>query len=186
MQSRSDRLGDAARRSGLIPSDWNVAWLSVKPDATGSTHNVQFDRRRVSPSPGHRARRRLNRPPGKWPVVSRTRARRRVRDAQRHPPLRAGSPHHREFCAIAAGVTFVMNGANHRMNGVSTYPFPIMGGAWSEHVDLIHDLPSRGETVVGNDVWIGADATIMPGVPSAMERSSPLVLWSPRRFPTMR
>ena len=69
-----------------------------------------------------------------------------------------------KFCAIAAGVTFVMNGANHRMNGVSTYPFPIMGGAWTDHVDLIHDLPSRGDTVVGNDVWIGGDATIMPGV----------------------
>ncbi len=31
------------------------------------------------------------------------------------------------FCAIAAGTTFIMNGANHRMSGVSTYRFPIMG-----------------------------------------------------------
>jgi virginiamycin A acetyltransferase len=69
-----------------------------------------------------------------------------------------------KFCAIAAGVTFVMNGANHRMNGVSTYPFPIMGGAWGDHADLISDLPSRGDTVVANDVWIGGNATIMPGV----------------------
>jgi virginiamycin A acetyltransferase len=69
-----------------------------------------------------------------------------------------------KFCAFAAGVTFIMNGANHRMNGVSTYPFPIMGGAWSDHADLISDLPSRGDTVVGNDVWIGGCATIMPGV----------------------
>lgn len=69
-----------------------------------------------------------------------------------------------KFCAFAAGVTFVMNGANHRMNGVSTYPFPIMGEAWGNHADLISDLPSRGDTVVGNDVWIGGNATIMPGV----------------------
>jgi len=69
-----------------------------------------------------------------------------------------------KFCAIAAGVAFIMNGANHRMNGVSTYPFPIMGAAWSDHTDLITDLPSRGDTVVGNDVWIGGNATIMPGV----------------------
>lgn len=69
-----------------------------------------------------------------------------------------------KFCAIAAGGTFVMNGANHRMNGVSTYPFPIMGGAWGKHADLISDLPSRGDTVVNNDVWIGGNATIMPGV----------------------
>ncbi len=33
-----------------------------------------------------------------------------------------------KFCAIAKGVEFVMNGANHRMNGVTTYPFNIMGG----------------------------------------------------------
>lgn len=69
-----------------------------------------------------------------------------------------------KFCAIASGATFIMNGANHRMNGVSTYPFPIMGGAWSEHRDLVTDLPSRGDTIVGNDVWIGGNATIMPGV----------------------
>jgi virginiamycin A acetyltransferase len=69
-----------------------------------------------------------------------------------------------KFCAIAAGVRFVMNGANHRMNGISTYPFPIMGGAWSDHVDLISDLPFRGDTVVRSDVWIGGNATIMPGV----------------------
>jgi virginiamycin A acetyltransferase len=68
------------------------------------------------------------------------------------------------FCAIAAGTTFIMNGANHRMNGPSTFPFPIMGAAWAEHIDLITDLPSRGDTRVGNDVWIGGNATIMPGV----------------------
>ncbi|MBF4459923.1 CatB-related O-acetyltransferase [Pseudoclavibacter sp. VKM Ac-2867] len=69
-----------------------------------------------------------------------------------------------KFCAIASGVRFIMNGGNHRMSGPSTYPFPIMGGAWGQHVDLVSDLPSRGDTVVGNDVWIGGDVTIMPGV----------------------
>ncbi|KQU47018.1 acetyltransferase [Rhodococcus sp. Leaf278] len=69
-----------------------------------------------------------------------------------------------KFCALATGVTFIMNGANHRMNGVSTYPFPIMGGAWAEHLDLVSDLPSRGDTVVGHDVWIGGNVTVMPGV----------------------
>jgi virginiamycin A acetyltransferase len=69
-----------------------------------------------------------------------------------------------KFCAIAAGVKFIMNGANHRMSGPSTYPFPIMGGSWGEHMDLVTDLPNRGDTVVGNDVWIGGDVTIMPGI----------------------
>jgi virginiamycin A acetyltransferase len=69
-----------------------------------------------------------------------------------------------KFCALATGVTFIMNGANHRMNGVSTYPFPIMGGDWARHMDLVQDLPSRGDTVVGNDVWFGGNVTVMPGV----------------------
>lgn len=69
-----------------------------------------------------------------------------------------------KFCALATGVRFIMNGANHRMDGPSTFPFPTMGGAWSQHVDLLMDLPSRGNTVVGNDVWIGYGVTVMPGV----------------------
>jgi virginiamycin A acetyltransferase len=57
-----------------------------------------------------------------------------------------------------------MNGANHRMDGPSTYPFPIMGGDWAEHFGLITGLPGRGDTVVGNDVWFGYGSTVMPGV----------------------
>ena len=68
------------------------------------------------------------------------------------------------FCALAEGVRFIMNGANHRMDGPSTFPFPIMGGSWAEHIDLITGLPGRGDTVVGNDVWLGYQAMVMPGV----------------------
>ncbi|WP_433549439.1 CatB-related O-acetyltransferase [Streptomyces sp. CA-294286] len=68
------------------------------------------------------------------------------------------------FCALATGVRFLMNGANHRMDGPSTFPFPMMGGAWGPHADLLADLPVRGDTVVGNDVWLGNGVTVMPGV----------------------
>jgi virginiamycin A acetyltransferase len=68
------------------------------------------------------------------------------------------------FCALGEGVRFIMNGANHRMDGPSTFPFPIMGASWAEHFDLITGLPGRGDTVVGNDVWFGYRTTIMPGV----------------------
>ena len=50
------------------------------------------------------------------------------------------------------------------MDGLSTFPFSIMGGAWAEHFDLITGLPGRGDTVVGHDVWFGYRATVMPGV----------------------
>jgi virginiamycin A acetyltransferase len=69
-----------------------------------------------------------------------------------------------KFCALGTGVRFLMNGANHRMDGPSTFPFPIMGGPWGEHVDLITGLAGRGDTVVGNDVWFGYGTMVMPGV----------------------
>ena len=68
-----------------------------------------------------------------------------------------------KFCQIAAGVNFVMNGANHKMNSVSTYPFYIFEG-WNQTPPPMIDLPYKGDTIIGNDVWIGQNATIMPGV----------------------
>lgn len=55
-----------------------------------------------------------------------------------------------------------MNGANHQMNAASTYPFYIMG--WEQDVPSRADLPLKGDTIVGNDVWIGQNSTILPGV----------------------
>ena len=70
-----------------------------------------------------------------------------------------------KFCAIAKGVEFVMNGANHRMDGVTTYPFYVIGGDWGSAIAPVKDeLPLKGDTIVGNDVWIGQHVTIMPGV----------------------
>ena len=68
-----------------------------------------------------------------------------------------------KFCQIAAGVEFVMNGANHQMNAVTTFPFYTLQG-WNMKAPALSDLPLKGDTVVGNDVWIGQNATIMPGV----------------------
>ncbi|MCF0122674.1 MAG: Vat family streptogramin A O-acetyltransferase [Ruminiclostridium sp.] len=69
-----------------------------------------------------------------------------------------------KFCAIGKGVEFIMNGANHQMCGVSTYPFNIMGGGWEASAPSMEDLPLKGDTVVGNDVWFGQNVTILPGV----------------------
>ena len=70
-----------------------------------------------------------------------------------------------KYCALASGVRFIMAGGNHPTAGVSTFPFAIFGGDWAKDTtDLIYDLPSRGDTVVGNDVWFGYRAMVMPGV----------------------
>ena len=68
-----------------------------------------------------------------------------------------------KFCQIASGVEFVMNGANHQMNAVSTYPFYTLDG-WDMEPPAVADLPLKGDTVIGNDVWIGQNAVILPGV----------------------
>ena len=69
-----------------------------------------------------------------------------------------------KFCALARGVKFIMNGANHLTTGFSTYPFYIFGGGWERIMPAPADLPTRGDPVVGNDVWLGYDALILPGV----------------------
>ena len=68
-----------------------------------------------------------------------------------------------KFCQIAAGVEFVMNGANHQMNAVSTFPFYTLEG-WEMLPPAKTDMPLKGDTVIENDVWIGQNAVILPGV----------------------
>ncbi len=68
-----------------------------------------------------------------------------------------------KFCMIASDVTFIMNGANHLSESISSYPFAIFGGDWSHAMDG-KSYPMKGDTKIGNDVWIGYGATIMPGV----------------------
>lgn len=68
-----------------------------------------------------------------------------------------------KFCQIASGVKFIMNGANHQMNAVSTFPFYILNG-WQQDIPSLSDLPLKGDTIIGNDVWIGQNATILPGI----------------------
>ncbi len=69
-----------------------------------------------------------------------------------------------KFCAIARDVKFVMNGANHKISGITAYPFSIFGNGWEGATPELGDLPYKGDTVIGNDVWIGYDSLIMPGV----------------------
>ena len=68
-----------------------------------------------------------------------------------------------KFCQIGAGVNFVMNGANHQMNAVTTFPFYIFEG-WKQQVPPLNKMPLKGDTIIGNDVWIGQNVTILPGV----------------------
>jgi virginiamycin A acetyltransferase len=69
-----------------------------------------------------------------------------------------------KFCALARGLKFIMNGANHKIDGFSSYPFFVFGNGWERVLPKPEEFPCKGDTVIGNDVWIGYEAVIMPGV----------------------
>jgi virginiamycin A acetyltransferase len=66
-----------------------------------------------------------------------------------------------KFVAIAQAAQFIMNGANHPLSGFSTFPWSSFEG-WKDNAPV--EWPHKGNTVIGNDVWIGREAVIMPGV----------------------
>lgn len=68
-----------------------------------------------------------------------------------------------KYCALAHGVTFIITDANHAAGGPST--FPIFGGSWAEAMPMA-DMPwlRKGDTVVGNDAWLGFESLVLPGV----------------------
>ena len=69
------------------------------------------------------------------------------------------------FCQIASGTKFIMGAANHRLNSATTYPFNVFGGDWTKNTPPhMSELPRKGDTIIGNDVWIGRESVIMPGV----------------------
>lgn len=70
-----------------------------------------------------------------------------------------------KFCSIASGSKFIMGSANHRISSVTTYPFNVLGGLWSEKTPShLSQLPFKGDIIIGNDVWIGRESVIMPGI----------------------
>lgn len=67
-----------------------------------------------------------------------------------------------KFCAIAAETKFIMTG-DHKIDAISTYPFPIFQQGWEKAFNIF-DLPVKGDIIVGNDVWFGYDSLIRGGV----------------------
>ena len=69
-----------------------------------------------------------------------------------------------KFCSIACGAKFLFNSANHTLNSLSTFPFPIFPEEWDESMPVTDGWDNKGDIVIGNDVWIGYEAVIMAGV----------------------
>ncbi len=70
-----------------------------------------------------------------------------------------------KFCSLACGVKFLFNCANHRLKSLSTYTFPLFYEEWElDKADVTAAWDNKGDIRIGNDVWIGYEATIMVGV----------------------
>lgn len=70
-----------------------------------------------------------------------------------------------KFCSIACGVKFIFTSANHTMNSLSTYPFPLFFEEWKLPISEVATAwDNKGDIVIGNDVWIGYEAVIMSGL----------------------
>lgn len=70
-----------------------------------------------------------------------------------------------KFCSIACGAKFLFTSGNHSMQSLSTYTFPVFFDEWGLDVKNIRDAwDSKGDTIIGNDVWIGYEAVILSGV----------------------
>lgn len=70
-----------------------------------------------------------------------------------------------KFCSIACGAKFMFTSANHTLNSLSTYPFPLFWEEFGlEQKNLTQAWDNKGDIVIGNDVWIGYDAVILSGV----------------------
>lgn len=70
-----------------------------------------------------------------------------------------------KFCSIACGTKFLFNSANHALDSLSTYPFPLFFEEWNLEKEKVTEAwDNRGDIVIGNDVWIGYEAVILSGV----------------------
>lgn len=70
-----------------------------------------------------------------------------------------------KFCSIACGTKFLFNSANHALDSLSTYPFPLFSEEWGlEPKNVAESWDNKGDIIIGNDVWIGFEAVILAGV----------------------
>lgn len=70
-----------------------------------------------------------------------------------------------KFCSLGENIKFIMNAANHNMKGITSYPFTaILRDQEGVNMKHLSELPVKGDTIVGNDVWIGENVTILPGI----------------------
>ena len=72
-----------------------------------------------------------------------------------------------KFCSIGCGAKFIFNSANHDMNSLCNFPFPVFFEEWGLGTDgkaISNAWENKGDIIIGNDVWIGYEAVVLSGV----------------------
>ena len=67
------------------------------------------------------------------------------------------------FCSIASNITIFLGG-NHRVDWITTFPFGHIFANQLGGTDIIGHPSTKGDIIIGNDVWIGHNSTIMSGI----------------------
>ncbi len=68
-----------------------------------------------------------------------------------------------KFCSISAKVTIILGG-NHRIDWATTYTFSALSRQWPEAENINGHPWTKGDLIIGHDVWIGHGATILSGL----------------------
>ncbi|WP_420101801.1 CatB-related O-acetyltransferase [Bosea sp. (in: a-proteobacteria)] len=96
--------------------------------------------------------------PGQMVIGPYTYGRPKVRFAESGAGLVIG-----RYGSIADGVEILLGG-NHRLDWVTTYPFPALPRLWPQAAGIGGFDATRGDVVIGHDVWLGSQAMVMSGV----------------------
>ena len=73
-----------------------------------------------------------------------------------------------KFCQIAHGAQIITSSSMHQYDGISAYPFAIYP-EWNKAYES--NFPFCGDNIIGNDVWLGHECVIMPGVKIGSDES---------------
>jgi acetyltransferase-like isoleucine patch superfamily enzyme len=80
-----------------------------------------------------------------------------VKDWHQGSTLKIGN-----FSSIAENVNILLGG-NHPIEWISSFPFGVVFDEFQEQCDNYPKL-SKGDVIIGNDVWIGINSTILSGI----------------------
>jgi virginiamycin A acetyltransferase len=96
--------------------------------------------------------------PGQFTIGPYTYGRPKVRFPESGARLAIG-----RYGSIADGVEILLGG-NHRLDWATTYPFPALPRLWPEAAGITGHDTTRGDVVIGHDVWLGSQCMVMSGV----------------------